>query len=110
MAKLGIFASLITIVAALGFATMSAADDAPPCKRTDFKTKLVSEACKKGGQKEAKAQMQDFVKKNKLPTSCNKLCHTSLAPDYKLKDDALEQFKKAGGELLDKDASGAKKP
>ena len=106
MAKLAFFASIATIVAALGFATMSSADDdkAPPCKHTPLKTKIASDACAKGGQAEAKKAMQAWVKKVKIdgktPTCSSAFCHKSQAPNYDLKDDAYDKFKAAGGEML----------
>src|SRR5689334_24437549 len=112
MAKLGIFASILTICAALGFATMSSSpvQAAGECKRTTFQTKLVSEACKAGGQKAAKDAMKAFLKtaKTKEPkiTGCP-TCHSKVGADYPLKKDALELFKAGGGELLD---TGAKTP
>lgn len=96
MAKLGIFASIITIVTTLGFATLSspaAAGDA--CHRTAFKTVMVKEACAKGGEAEAKTVMKKFMKEKKIK-SCNK-CHSKLAPTYDLKPDGLKQFQDLGG-------------
>jgi len=98
MAKLGIFASITAIIAALSFATAFAADDANACKHKDFKTVMVKEACAKGGQKAAKDAMKKFMKDAKIK-SCNQ-CHTKLQPSYDLKKDAVDQFKKAGGQLL----------
>jgi len=100
MSKLGLFATITTIIGALTFATFSSsadADDAAagPCVRTDFKTELVKQACAKGGQKEAKEVMKKFMKDSKIK-SCNQ-CHTKLAPKYENKPDALEQFQKLGG-------------
>ena len=43
--------------------------------------------------------MKKFMKDAKIKT-CNQ-CHTKLAPTYELKPDAVEQFKKAGGKLVD---------
>ena len=101
MAKLGILASITAIVAAIGFASISA-DAADACKHTDFKTEMVRDACKTG-QAAAKDAMKKFMKDAKIK-SCNQ-CHTKLAPNYELKPDALDQFKKAGGKVLDdKDA------
>jgi hypothetical protein len=97
MAKLGIFGSILMIIGSLAIA--SADDDKPaPCKHKDFKTVLAKEACEKGGQPAAKDAMKKFMKDAKIKT-CNQ-CHTKLAPDYDLKPDALDQFKKAGGKLL----------
>jgi hypothetical protein len=101
MARLGL------IAVALGFAgTIAAVSLAPQeavaakaCARTKFDTKLVADACKKGGQAEAKKEMKKFLKtaKKKEATIDCKSCHTKLAPKYELKDDALEHFKKLGG-------------
>ena len=101
MAKLGIFASIAAILSALTFATMSSATaaDAPACVHKDFKTVIAKEACEKGGQKAAKDAMKKFMKDAKIK-SCNQ-CHTKLAPSYELKKDAVDQFKKAGGKLVD---------
>src|SRR5262245_14538586 len=101
MAKLGIFASLTAIFVALGVATLTPAHaaDAPPCVHKELKTVIAKDACAKGGQKAAKDAMKQFMKEAKIK-SCNQ-CHTKLAPNYELKKDALEQFKKAGGKLLD---------
>lgn len=97
MVKLGLFASIATVVGALTFANLSepAAADAP-CVAKTFKTKLVEKACKEGGQKKAKEVMKKWNKDKKIK-SCNQ-CHTKLAPKYELKADGLEQYKKLGGE------------
>ena len=98
MSKLGLFATITSIIGALTFATYASADDdaaAGPCVRTEFKTELVKAACAKGGQKEAKEVMKKFAKDNKIK-SCNQ-CHQKLAPKYELKADAFEQFQKLGG-------------
>lgn len=97
MTKLGIFASITTIVAALSFATWSPRDAQAntPCVTKDFKTEMAKNACEKGGQQAAKDVMKKFMKQAKLK-SCN-ACHTKLAPKYELKKDGLEQFKKLGG-------------
>lgn len=70
-----------------------------PCARTAFKTKMVEEACKKGGQGAAKKAMKKFLSKAKSKDSsinC-KSCHTSLSPKYELSPDGLAKFKKLGG-------------
>ena len=95
MAKLGLFASITAIFATLTFVAMSEPLAGEPCKRKDFKTELVKAACEKGGQAAAKDAMKAFNKEKKV-NSCNK-CHTKLAPNYELKDDAYEQFAKLGG-------------
>jgi hypothetical protein len=98
MAKLGLLASVSTLVGALTFAMIRStptAEAGDACKAKEFKTVLVKEACAKGGQKEAKAVMKAWMKEKKLK-SCNE-CHSQLAPNYTLKPDGLEQFKKLGG-------------
>jgi hypothetical protein len=95
MAKLGIFASIVTIVAALAFASATSANAAEPCHQKTFKTELIKAACAKGGQAEAKAAMKKFMKAKKVK-SCNK-CHSKLSPTYSLKPDALKRFKALGG-------------
>jgi hypothetical protein len=104
--KHGIFATLLTIGAALGFATVqsSAVQAAGECKRTAFQTKMVKDACTAGGQKAAKDAMKTWLKtaKTKEPkiTGCP-TCHSKVGGDYPLKKDALDLFKSAGGELLE---------
>ena len=102
MAKLGILASIFTIMTAFAVAalpTSSASADTPPaCKTKDFKTQLVKEACEKGGQPAAKDAMKKFMKSAKIK-SCRQ-CHSELSPNYTLKKTAVDQFKKAGGKLL----------
>jgi hypothetical protein len=96
MTKLGLFASLAAVAGVLTFASMSETTaGADPCKTTDFKTELVKNACKAAGQEAAKKAMQDWNKEKKIK-SCNQ-CHTKLAPNYPLKADGLEQYKKLGG-------------
>lgn len=111
MAKLGLFASIATIVGALTFAairTTTSAEAAEKCKTTTFKTEMVKAACEKGGQKEAKDVMKKWMKEKKLK-SCNQ-CHAKLAPSYELKADGVEQFSKLGGKLLDAKAPATKAP
>ena len=95
MAKLGLLFSLSMIVGGLTFANMSAPEASTPCVAKTFKTQLVKEACAKGGQKAAKDAMKAWNKEKKIK-SCNK-CHSKLAPNYELKKDALDEFKKLGG-------------
>src|SRR5579863_116480 len=104
MVKLAVFASIATIVGALAFATLSQADNPTPCKHTDFHTQMAKDACAKGGQPEAKKEMQAWVKTVKIdgttPTCSPKFCHKNLAPNYDLNDDAYTKFKTAGGKML----------
>jgi hypothetical protein len=106
MAKLGLFASITAIVAALTFASTSEPQAADACQHKEFKTEMVKAACEKGGQAEAKEVMKKFNKDNKIK-SCNE-CHSKLAPSYELKADGLEKFKKLGGKLLDDKAATPK--
>ena len=97
MTKLGIFASITTIVVSLGLASLSSTDAqaVTACVTKEFKTELAKNACTKGGQPAAKDAMKKFMKDAKIK-SCNQ-CHTKLAPKYELKKDGFDQFKKAGG-------------
>src|SRR5688572_28906780 len=101
--KIGVLASFSLIAGALTFAlitsTPSEVDAADACQHKEFKTKMVSEACAKGGQKAAKDAMKAWMKEKKHK-SCNQ-CHTKLAPTYELKKDGVELFQKLGGVLLD---------
>jgi len=106
--KIGIIAAIATIAGAFAFATFAphTADAQDACVRTDYKTEMVRDACKAGGQKAAKDAMKKFNKDNNIK-SCNQ-CHSKLAPSYDLKPDGLEQFTKLGGKLID--GKGAKTP
>ena len=113
MTKLGLLASITTLIGAFAFATFTsstasadlappppAKSDVTPCahKAEELKTDLVKKACADGGQPAAKDAMKKFMKGAKIK-SCNQ-CHSSLAdgkPPYALKDDAYDQFKTAGG-------------
>ncbi|HWO20853.1 MAG TPA: hypothetical protein VNO30_18935 [Kofleriaceae bacterium] len=95
MAKLGLFASVAAMIGALMFANASTPAAETPCVAKEFKTEMVKAACTKGGQKEAKDVMKAWNKEKKIK-SCNQ-CHEKLAPNYELKKDGLEQFKKLGG-------------
>jgi hypothetical protein len=97
MTKLGIFASITTIIVSLGVASLTSSDAqaVTACVTKEFKTELAKNACTKGGQPAAKDAMKKFMKDAKIK-SCNQ-CHTKLAPKYELKKDGLDQFKKAGG-------------
>lgn len=109
MVKLGLFASVSVIAGAITFAQLRApsAQTADACKHTELKTVIVKEACAKGGQKAAKDAMKAWAKEKGIK-SCNQ-CHTKLAPTYDLKPDGLDQFVKAGGQLVDAKKSAAPK-
>ncbi len=79
--------------------TALAGSDDKPCFRTKFQTDLIKQACSTGGQPLAKKTMQKFLqdaKKKEAGLEC-KGCHKALAPEYPLKDDALDHFHKLGG-------------
>jgi hypothetical protein len=100
MAKFGLLLSLSLIIGGVTFGSMSSPNaDTPaaPCVTKEFKTKLVKDACTKGGQKAAKEAMKAWNKEKKIK-SCNQ-CHAKLAPNYELKKDGVDQFAKLGGEL-----------
>ena len=106
MVRHALFASVLTLATVLGFTQLSptSAEAAGECKHPEFKTKMVKEACAKGGQKAAKEAMKGFLKeaKAKLPkkiTGCPS-CHTKVGGDFPLKPVGLDLFKEAGGELL----------
>ncbi len=105
--KIGLIAAISTIAGALAFATFtsSPAESADACVHTEFKTEMIRDACKAGGQKAAKDAMKKFNKDNNIK-SCNQ-CHSKLAPSYENKPDAVEQFAKLGGKLI-KGSGGGK--
>ncbi len=92
--KVGTIAALAVFVVA----ALAARADAGPCARKDFNTVLVKDACAKGGQDAAKAAMKSFAS-DKGIKSCNQ-CHSKLAPGYELKSDAIQQYAKLGGALV----------
>ena len=94
-------ALVILAGASLAVFSMSApqeADAGKACARTEFKTELIKNACKKGGQSEAKKAMRTFMKKAKKATkekiTCSS-CHTKSSGDYPLKKDGLKRYKAA---------------
>lgn len=101
MAKLGLFALVLGFAGIIAGATFAPSDAVAgkACARTTFETTLVGDACKKGGQAEAKKAMKAWLKtakKQEKKLDC-KSCHTKLAPKYELKPDGLDHFKKLGG-------------
>ena len=83
----------------LGTATSAVAEPAAPaikpCTAKKFDFKEVEQACKKGGQKEAKTYMKSVVKKAKAAgeeVTC-KSCHKSTKT-FELKPNAVADFKK----------------
>jgi hypothetical protein len=101
MARFGLLSLAFSFAAIIGLATIAGPADAgdPACKRTKFETKLVKDACAKGGQKAAKDAMKTFMKEGKKKQSdlaCDS-CHSKLAPDYPLKPTAVKLFKELGG-------------
>jgi hypothetical protein len=118
MTKKRIFSIAVaaSCVLGLGAARLWAGDDAPPpCKRTEFKTKMVADACASGGAKAANDAMKAFVKQVKeakqsageeIQLTCQ-TCHTDIKKSggYPLKPDGLKEFEKLQAFL----ASNAKK-
>ena len=101
MHRFAVIGLALTFVGLIAGVTLSSSDAvaAAACKRTTFETKLVGDACKKGGQGEAKKAMKKFLKKAKKKEAgleC-KSCHEKLAPNYPLKTDGLDHFKNLGG-------------
>src|SRR5262245_23255067 len=83
-----------------GWVRTPQSDAADACSRKSFQTKLVEEACKKGGQAEAKKVMKVFLKKiqeKKDGFTCLD-CHKAVEGAYELKPDALKLFKEYGGQ------------
>jgi hypothetical protein len=102
MAKYGLLALVLGFAATIAGVSYAPSDAvaAKACARTTFETKLVGDACKKGGQAEAKKVMKKWLKdakKKEKALDC-KSCHTKLAPKYELKEDGLAHFKKLGGQ------------
>ncbi|KAB2895983.1 MAG: hypothetical protein F9K40_15350 [Kofleriaceae bacterium] len=100
MAKLG-FASIVTaFVATLAIVGFTAEDASAgkPCATAKPETKFLADACKKGGQDEAKKAMKGFLKgyKKTNPTATCNSCHTKVGGAYPLKPDALQKAKDAG--------------
>jgi L-lactate utilization protein LutC len=69
------------------------------CSRTKFDSTLVANACKKGGQDEAKKVMKAYLKEAKKKNAslgCPS-CHSKVGGDFPLKPDGLKLFKENGG-------------
>lgn len=100
MKKFALIAMATVSIAFLSLASAPQSVEAgSACSRTKYETKMVEQACKKGGQAEAKKAMKKFLSKAKqqdASVNC-KSCHTSLSPKYDLKPDGLAMFKKLGG-------------
>ncbi len=101
MIKLGLASLVAAALATLSIVTWSGTADAgAPCKRAKFETKLVREACKKGGQVEAKNVMKKWMKeaKKKNANIACASCHSKVAGAYPNKPDAMKIYKELGGE------------
>ena len=100
MAKLGfasIVAAFVATLALVGF-TAEDASAGKPCATAKPVTKFLAEACKKGGQDEAKKAMKGFLKtyKKTNPTATCNSCHSKVGGAYPLKPDGLQKAKDAG--------------
>jgi hypothetical protein len=95
MNKLALIILAGASIAVLSLGAPQEADAGKDCARKEFKTELVKDACKKGGQAEAKKAMREFMKKAKKASgdkiTCTS-CHTKSSGDYPLKKDALKTF------------------
>ena len=94
---------VLAVVLAIGVSPAATRTAGPACVTTDFKTEMVKAACAKGGQDEAKKQMTAFTNKHAPKKTkdaplftCN-ACHTSLAPKFERKSDAVDVYKALGG-------------
>ncbi len=101
MAKLGLFTLIAAFAGTLALTGLTAdtASAGKPCSRAKPQFKLVIEACRKGGQDEAKKQMKAFVKEAKKQhgdLTCN-TCHAKVGGDFPLKPDGAKKFQELGG-------------
>ena len=100
MAKLGFASIIAAFVATLALvgATSHEASAGKPCARTKYETKFLADACKAGGQDQAKKVMKAFLKdfKKTTPTGACTTCHSKVGGAYPLKPDGLQKAKDAG--------------
>ncbi len=95
-------ALVAALLVAAGLAAVGARDsvaEGKACVRTKFDTKLTEEACKKGGQDEAKKAWKAWTaeaKKTEPKMAC-KTCHEKQAPNYEVNATGLETYRKLGG-------------
>ena len=91
----------ILIVISLLLGPVLSLQAGPPCRTINFRTKGYKEACAEGGQKQAKEFAKAYLKEikksplGKRVVNCNS-CHSALAPNYTLKDSALNQYFASG--------------
>lgn len=99
MKKFSMILALGLVVLGAGMAMADAPAAPAPCNRTKFETKMTEEACKKGGQEEAKKAFKAWLTeaKAKDATLTCKTCHANMAPKFDLNPDALKKFKDLGG-------------
>lgn len=101
MAKLGFVTLIAAFIGTLSIVGLTAnvAAAGKPCARTKFETTFLANACKKGGQDEAKKAMKAYLKeakKKNADLTCN-TCHTKVGGAYPNKPDSLKLFKEYGG-------------
>lgn len=97
--SLAIVLGSVATLSWLALAPSAADAEGTACARAKFDTKMTEDACKKGGQEEAKKVWKAWVveaKKTDATMSC-KGCHSKLAPDYPVTTDGLDKYKKLGG-------------
>ena len=100
MVKLGFLSLVAAFVGTLAVVNvLPEASAGKPCARTKFDTTQLAEACKKGGQDEAKKQMKAYLKlaKKKKPDMGCPTCHSKVGGNYPLKADGLKLYKEYGG-------------
>ncbi len=100
MAKLGFFTLIAAFIGTLTIVGLTSNDASAgkPCSRAKTETKFLGNACKKGGQDEAKKVMKAFLKdykKTHAAATCT-TCHAKVGGAYPLKPDGLRLFKEAG--------------
>ena len=101
MAKLGFVSLIAAFVCTLTIVGLSSneASAGKACMHKKLESKMLIDACKKGGQDEAKKVMKTFLKegkKKKADLTCNS-CHSKVGGDYPLKPDAGKLFAELGG-------------
>ena len=100
MAKLGFASIIAAFVATLAIVGVTANDASAgkPCSRAKPETKFLGDACKKGGQDEAKKVMKGFLKEYKktVPAATCNTCHSKVGGAYPLKPDGAQKAKDAG--------------
>lgn len=100
MAKLGFVTLIATFIGTLALVGLTPeASAGKPCAHANLESKMMKDACKKGGQTEAKKVMKTFLKeakKTNADLTCQS-CHSKVGGDYPLKPGGMQKFKDLGG-------------